>query len=235
MDIVKRMLDKRLENKAIGNVVEDNVSHNSGIGAGDCEPIIAPIAQLDTTTGFSSATQRVGDKITPKSLRVKGVVSLDPTLQDTTQPFYVRILVLAQKDIKVGSQVLGGAVNASALLRPMFNTLAGNDQIPFSGTAQNLLQPVNTDLFRVYYDRVHKICGTGDGGIEQNAARAFMWSYKFKQLPASLTFDEGNGDYPNNFAPFVAIGYAYADGTAPDVATTRLVSNVYSMLTFEDA
>lgn len=234
-EIVKQYIGRRTENKAVGNVVENDVAHNSSIGSADCEPIIAPIGQLDTTVGFSSATQRIGDRITPKSLTVKGVISLEPSLLNTTQTLYARVLILAQKDIKVGSQVLGGAVNTSALLRPMFNTVAGNDQIPFSGNTENLLHPVNTDLFRVYYDRIHKICGTGDGGIEENPARSYMWSYRFRQLPASLTFDEGNGDYPNNFAPFVAIGYAYADGTPPDTVNTRLVSHVYSLLTFEDA
>lgn len=231
LDIVKRVLNKQNENKGVGNVVENNVLHNSPIGAGDCYPIIAPIAQVDTSTGFSSATQRFGDRITPKSLTVSGVISLIQP-QNTTQSFYVRVMVLAQKDIKVGSQVTGG-VNAAALLRPMFNTLAGNDQVPFSGNTEDILKPINTDLFRVYYDRVHKVCANADG-VEENPARSYVWSYRFKQLPASLTFDEGNGDYPNNFAPFVAVGYAYCDGTAPDIATTRIVSNTYSLFTFTD-
>jgi len=233
-DIVKRYIARHNENKAVGWIVENSVAHNSPIGSADCYPLVQQIAQLDTTTGISSAVQRIGDRITPKSLRVKGVVSMTGG-QGTSQSFYVRILILAQKDIKVGAQVAAGSVQASALLRPMFNSVAGNDQIAFSGNTQDILQPINTDLFRVYYDRIHKVCAINNGAVEENPHRCFTWSYRFKQLPASLTYDEGNGDWVNNFAPFVAVGYAYADGTGPDIATTRIVSNTYSLLTFEDA
>jgi len=232
-DIVKTLLGRKTENKAVGWKVEDSVAHNSPIGAADCYPLVQQIQQLDVTGGISSAVQRIGDKIQPKSLRVRGCISLRSS-QDTIQNLYVRVLILAQKDIKVGSQVAGGSVNANALLRPMFNTPAGADQAAFGGTTQNLLQPVNTDLFRVYYDRIHKLCPASNATVE-NTMGSYTWSYDFKSLPANLTYDEGNADWANNFAPFVAIGYAYADGTSPDTATTRIVSNTYSLLTFEDA
>lgn len=232
-DLVKTLLGRKTENKAVGWKVEDSVSHNSPIGAADCYPLVQQIGQLDVSGGINSAVQRIGDKIQPKSLRVKGVVSIK-TDQNTIQNLYVRVLILAQKDIKVGSQVSGGSVNANALLRPMFNTAAGADQAAFGGTTQNLLQPVNTDLFRVYYDKIHKVCPASNATVE-NVMGSFRWGYDFKQLPANLTYDEGNGDWANNFAPFIALGYAYADGTAPDTATTRIVSNTYSLLTFEDA
>jgi len=231
-DIVKTLLGRKTENKAVGWKTEDSVSHNSAIGAADCVPLVQQIQQLDVTGGISSAVQRIGDKIQPKSLRVRGCISLKGG-QETIQNIWVRVLILAQKDIKVGSQVSGGSVNANALLRPMFNTPAGGDQTAFGGTTQNLLQPVNTDLFRVYYDRVHKLCPAQNATVE-NTMGSYIWSYDFKSLPANLTYDEGNGDWANNFAPFVAIGYAFADGSAPDVLT-RIVSNTYSLLTFEDA
>lgn len=232
-DIVKTLLGRKTENKGVGWTIENSVVHNSSIGTADCQPLIQQIGQLDVTTGVSSAVQRIGDKIQPKSLRVRGVISLLGN-QSTTQTFYVRVLILAQKDIKVGSQV-NTAVNSAALLRPMLNTAPGADQVAFSGTTQSLMYPVNADLFRVYYDKIIKVCATNDGAVEENPHRCFTWSYNFKALPANLTYDEGNGDWANNFAPFVAVGYAYADGTGPDVATTRIVSNTYSLLTFEDA
>lgn len=230
---MKKLLGRKTENKAVGWVVEGNVSHNSGVTAADCYPLVQDIGQLDVTGGISSAVQRIGDKIQPKSLRVRGCISVK-TGQLTAQNLYVRVMILSQKDIKVASQVIGGSVNANALLRPMLNTAAGDDEIQYTGSTQTSLYPINTDLFRVYMDKTFKLSPAQNLTVE-NPGGAFRWEYDFKQLPANLTYDEGNGNYANNFAPFVAIGYCYADGTAPDVATTRIISNTYSLLSFEDA
>ena len=221
--LVKTLLGRKTENKAVGWTLESSVSHNSGILAADCVPVIQAIGQLDTTTGINSAVQRIGDKIQPKSLKVRGCVSIK-TDQNTTQNLYVRVLILAQKDIKVASGIIGGGVNTGALLRPMLNTGAGADEGAYTGSTQTSLQPVNTDLFRVYYDKTFLICPASNLTVE-NTKGSFRWGYDFKQLPANLTYDNTNGDYANNFAPFMALGYCYADGTAPDIATTRIVSN----------
>lgn len=226
-------MGRKTENKAVGWVIEGNVSHNSGITAADCYPLVQDIGQLDVTGGISSAVQRIGDKIQPKSLRVRGCISVK-TGQLTAQNLYVRVMILSQKDIKVASQVTGGSVNANALLRPMLNAGAGNDEVQYTGSTQTSLYPINTDLFRVYMDKTFKLSPAQNLTVE-NPGGAFRWAYDFKQLPANLTYDNGNGNFANNFAPFIAIGYSYADGTAPDVATTRIISNTYSLLSFEDA
>lgn len=231
--LVKVLLSRRNENKAVGWTLESSVSHNSGIQAADCVPVIQDIGQLDTSTGLNSAVQRIGDRITPKSLKVRGCVSIK-TDQNTTQNLYVRVLILSQKDIKVASGIIGGGVNTAALLRPMFNTAPGVDEAAYTGSTLTSLQPVNTDLFRVYYDKTFLICPASNQTVE-NTRGSFRWGYDFKQMPVNLTYDNTNGNYANNFAPFMALGYCYADGTAPDIATTRIVSNTYSLLTFEDA
>jgi len=220
----------------IGWEVESNVNHNSAISGADCEPIVQQIVPIDSATGNTSG-QRMGDRISPKSLVVKGVVSFRPDTCTTSQPLYVRVVIAAQKSIKVGSQVLSGSVDTNRLLRPGFAGV-GTDQVPFNGNTPEINYPINKDLFRVYYDKVFQLGtgipssgGYGDTPFPQYAKR---WSYRFKELPSALTFDEGNGDWANNFAPFVAIGYSYTDGTAPDLIT-RLVSNTTSFLTFEDA
>lgn len=235
--IAKRVYSRNTENKLIGWVVEKNVSHNSAISGADCEPLIQQITELDSTVA-PSATQRVGDRVTPKSLMVKGMVSLKPSTSSSCQPVFVRVVIAAQKSIKVGSQVIAGAVDTNRLLRPGFSTGLGSDQIPFSGNTAELQFPINKDLFRVYYDRIIRLgsgVASGSGPDAPYPDYGKMWSYRFKQLPTSLTWDAGNGDWNNNFAPFVAIGYAYSDGTVPDTVTTKIVSNTTSHLMFEDA
>jgi len=213
----------------VGFQLENSVQHNSAIGAADCRPCFGTISQ-----GVTSLT-RLGDKITPKSLRLRGTVSFMPDTCTTSQNIYVRIIIASQKNIKVGSSITGG-VDTNHLLRPNF-TGVGQDQIAFAGNTRELDYPINKDLYRVYMDKTIKLTSsvvTG-GGVEQMPMYSARYSYKFKSLPSSLTFDAANGDWANNFAPFIAVGYAYSDGTGPDVLQTRVVSNIASFLEFEDA
>lgn len=217
----------------IGNKVEDGVVHNSPIGSADCYPIVPEIAPIDAAGG-STATQRIGDRITPKALTVKGVLSINPE-QGTNDlgDFYARIVIASQKDIKVGSRIVTGAVNAGSLLRPGFGT-PGTDQVQFLGNTMELNYPLNKDLFHVYMDKVVRFKMTKSLSQDTWSDYSRRWSYTFKKLPASLTFDEGNGNWPNNFAPFVAVGYAYSDGKTPDSVQLKLIHNCFSQLQFED-
>lgn len=230
--VVRRMLARNMENKVIGYNPELGVSHNSAISGSDCRPLIPQILPIDSAAG-STSTQRMGDRISPKSLTVKGFVSFKPDTLTNTSPVYVRVLILAQKSIKVGSQVLANAVDTSRLLRPAIGP--GNQEVQFTGQPTNLLSPINRDLFHVYFDRLIKLAPQASTGVEQQPMYNARYSYKFKKLPAALTFDEGNGNWANNFAPFVAVGYGYVDGNVPDVINVRLIHTCFSQLQFEDA
>lgn len=224
---VKTALAKETENKQVGFEPERNVLHNSGITSGDSFAIIGKINQ------GTESIQRIGDKIKPKRLTVRGVVTLDDqTALGVVMPIYVRILIIAQKNIKIATQI-GPAFAVNNLLKPAFDP---NPEVPFLGYVQDLAYPVNTDLFRVYMDKVVKLVPTGatvgTNPLPQWTAR---WSYTFKSLPSSLTFSDADGAYCNNFAPFGCIGYAYSDNTGPDTLSTRLLSSTFTHLTFEDA
>ena len=230
--VVRRMISKKAENKLIGNLVEDEVLHNSAIGAADCEPIIPEIAPLDAAGG-STARQRVGDRITPKYLKVRGVVSLNQSSPPTGRAdLYARVIIAAQKDVKTGAAILGGGISANTLLRAGYGGPA--NEVAFGGNTADMLYDINRDKFKVYMDKVVRLNQVGEGAIEQNGAYSFVYTYTFKDLPTALTFDEENGNWPNNFAPFVAVGYCYSDGTAPDAVATKLIHTCYSQLQFED-
>lgn len=232
--VVRRMIDRNTEEKMAGSLVELNVDHNSPIGSADCQPIVREIRPVDTAAGNTSC-QRIGDRIKPKSLKVSGVLSINPE-QGTAQQgdIYARVIIASQKDIKVGQVVDGGGVDVGSLLRPALDGV-GQDQVAFTGLTQDLLHPINLNKFKVYYDKTFKFSMTKTLSQDTWDNYSKRWSYTFKELPASFTFDEGNGNWVNNFAPFVAIGYAYSDGTAPDTLQTKLISNTYSILKFEDA
>lgn len=234
LSVVRRMLARNMENKVVGWAVEQSVSHNSAISAADCEPLVGEITPIDSASANTSQ-QRMGDRVRPKSLKVRGIVSLSTASPPSgQQSFYVRVIIASQKTIKVGSAVLASSVDTNRLLHPGFAGV-GVDQAPFNGNTEELNYPVNTNLFKVYMDKIIKLDPPAPGSVEAVTQFTKRWSYTFKSLPSTLTFDEGNGDWANNFAPFVAIGYAYSDNTSPDTLSTRIKSNVFSQLQFEDA
>lgn len=233
--VAKRVVSRAAENKLIGHMVEDGVAHNSAISSADCYPIITEIQQLnDIGSTAPSSCARVGDRITPKSLTVKGVLSINPEQgTNSVGDIYARIIIATQKDLKSGAAISAGGVDAGALLRPGFDT-PGNDQVAFDGNTMRLNYPINTNLFNVYMDKVVRFKQTKSLTQDAWVDYSHRWSYTFKRLPTSLTFDEGNGNWPNNFAPFVAVGYAYADGSVPDTIQLKLLHNCFSQLKFED-
>lgn len=219
----------------VGTQVEANVLHNSAIGPADCEPLIPEISPMNDAAGNTSQL-RVGDKITPKVLKVRGLLSLNftGTPPVSRADIYARVIIAAQKDVKTGAQILAGAVDTGTLLKAGFGASA--DQVPFNGHPQELMYDINKDKFRVYYDKIIKFSQVAETAVEAIPRYSAMWKYNFTpdKMPSTLTYDESNGDWCNNFAPFVAIGYAYSDGTAADVVGTKLISNIYSQFQFED-
>lgn len=225
LTVAKRVTAKAIPNKVVGFEVENVTLHNSALLGPDMYPIVQAIATGD------EQWERSGSRIKPKSLVVRGVLSQKIDYPDT-QALYVRIVIAAQKTVK--SVANYNDLDPQHLLK--VNLPGGPQELPFSGNHIELTYPINRDLFRVYMDKIILLTPTESaaaGDPRQGSTK--RWSYRFKQLPATLTFDQGGGNLCNNFAPFCAIGYAYANGTAPDTVTTRVAHSVFSQLTFEDA
>lgn len=228
------MLARSVENKVIGWQVENGVLHNQPIGSADCEPLIQEIKPIDSTTGNTSQ-QRMGDRITPKSLVVKGIVTLNQTQPTASnQPLYVRVIIAQQKDVKNSGNVFTN-IDTSHLLHPAFDG-TGNDQVPFTGATPELHYPINKNKFRVYMDKIIRLAPVvSQTSVEEHPRYTATYKYTFKSLPTALTYDDGAGNYCNNFAPFVALGYAYTDGSSENSTFTRVKHYCFSQLTFEDA
>lgn len=220
-------MGREVENKSRGFNVESSVLHNGPISDADVKTVLGSIP--DVTAGGPSSASRLGDRVKPKSLTVRGVLGLNPDYNPNTKPMIATVMILACKDKKTNSVVTAGAGLAD-LLKP---NIGGTEQVAWDGTTLRSTYPINTEKFKVYYARQFRISPASAGG-ENRERDAVKWKYSFKSLPASLTFDEGNGDDANNFAPFMVIGWCYTDGSATDV-TPRLISNVSSHFTFEDA
>lgn len=224
MKMMRTLISKEAENKEVGWRVDDNL-HNSAISSAECYSIIQDLPE--GTDGQS----RLGDRVKPKRLVVQGDVCINPGYNPDTRVMYVRVIIATQKNIKQAGAT-AGAVDTDHLLRPgTFGTAETN----FDGTLAKLRYPINDNKFKVYYDKVFKLIPTSTASGFPLLQSQFSFKKVFKKLPASLTYDEGSGDYNNNFAPFIAIGYCYADGGVPDTVNQRVQTKVWSKLTYEDA
>jgi len=219
------MIGKEAENKTRGFIIEQDVLHNAPISDADVVPLLGSIPE------GTSSLERLGDRVKPKSLGVSGVIGLNPDYNPNNKPMIVTVMILAAKDKKTNALVTAGAGMAD-LLKP---NIGGTEQVPWDGTTFRSNFPINKEKFRVYYQKQFRLApGSLAGGTRE--FDFVKWGYVFdsNHLPASLTYDEANGDDANNFAPFVVTGWCYTDGTAPDV-TPRLVSNTFSQISYEDA
>jgi len=228
MTLVKNLINKKSETKYVTRLPENNVGHNSAISAGDIIPITPLVAQ------GTEDYQRLGDSIKPISMVVRGHLSIRGGAAYTNKVLLARVMVLSAKSYKTDAAIVSNAAAiANSLLRPNYE--GGPYVIQFGGATSDLYQPVNADAYRVHYDKIIEIApSTADGGLEEQPASCKRWRAKIP-LPATLNYDTTTaGDEPTNFAPFLCVGYAFADGTSPDVLTTRLLSTNSCVLKYKD-
>lgn len=226
---VKKVVSRSAETKFVTRLAEVNVNHNSAMSAGDLVQLVPEITQ------GTSDNQRAGDSIKPVTLRVRGLLSMNRLASTENRVLLVRVIIASHKSYKSQPAVAtASSIIASSLLKPNYEG-ATTAPSAFSGNQWELYAPINLDSFRVYYDKIHRIAPVApDASVEENPASFKRWSTTIK-LPATFTYDTFGGDYPTGFAPFMLLGYAYADGHGPDTVNTRIISTTISQLKYKDS
>lgn len=229
-DVVKSEAETKYTSSAQTRQFNSSIS-----SAGECYPLVPQVPQGD------GDWQRTGEKISPKYLIVKGKLQYynSITSQAYVPPSTVRLMILSQKNIKVSSAVQTAA-DVAHLLKPNAGTGVAYD---YTGGSVDNLTPINRDLFTVHMDKKIKLnwmnrqnfTSLGDPTVEWQVGndRTKYFYCKIK-CPKTLTFDDGNGDYPNNFAPFICVGGVNDDGTSAWSANTPYNVAWMSTLYFKD-
>ena len=235
--IVKRAIGRVAENKFCGN--ETTQAFNYRISsASECYPILPTIGQ------GTDDYQRVGDSITPKYLTVKGAIQWDSTflsgaggsLPEFVPPTTIRVMILSQKNIKTQAQL--SSADVAHLLKD--NIGIGNARA-YSGLSWDNMAPINKDLFKVHMDRKFKMQWQTQSPTTGSSVWSFQtgnnltrtFSIRIK-CPARLTFDDTNGNSPNNFCPFICLGAVADDGSSPFIVDTPIRMKYQSVLYYED-
>lgn len=237
--IAKSVVRREAEDKYVS--VSGTQRFNSAItSSGECYPLIPQVAQ------GTDDCNRVGDKIRGKYLYITGMLQLDNSYLNTLgantyiPPFTGRVMILSQKNVKVGNEV-PTRIDVAHLLK---DNVATGVARPYNSTIWDNVAPINKDLFRVHMDRKikfnwvnHYYYAGGGNAIEALASgndRTKYFRCRIK-VPATLTFDNGNLDYPNNFAPFLCFGAVNDDGTSAYSIGAPFKVTWLSTLYFEDS
>lgn len=214
--MVKKILHKNAETKYVG--ITYNASFNNKITApGDVIQILPDVPIGPTNNG------RIGNKITPRGLKVVVTltsISANPGAGFTLLP---RLFVLSAKSLKEWTNV-PSQVDLTKLLDD------GTGERPFAGDITDYQAPVNKEYFIVHKDIKTKICLGTD---EQNLGRTKTFTFWIK-CPKVLNFDDAQVN-PNNFAPFLSMAFACSDFSVPSDGYTPMKLALTSTLYYEDA
>lgn len=228
--IVKKEIGKRVENKWVG--AQYNYAFNSRIsGASECYPLMPAIAR------GPDSNMRIGQRVSGKYLYVKGFVQWDTNSIDQQgffPPATARLMILSQKNLKVSTDI-PTRVDVAHLLKDNVGTGAAR---PYLGGIFDNLAPINKDLFVVHLDKKirFKSIRLDTQNVDEYAGTQPTHYFRCRiKLPSQMTFDDGNLDYPNDFAPFVCFGAVYDDNQAAANVTTPWRMAVQSVAYYEDA
>lgn len=182
--------------------------------------LLPAIAQSVTGQAGRKYNTRIGNEITLKSIHLKGILNYTQTFADNLLPqnkkIMVRFMVLSQK--RAGSFTTSLTNISNRLLTNAIGTPFENTA-PYSGVALDAIRGINRDVFTVHYEKdvyleapvIAKGTNTvtPDVGLVPSSIKfidkKFYYGGKSGQ---KLTFANASAQVPENFAPFICIGYS---------------------------
>lgn len=218
---------------------------NSGISfSSDLKQVLPTISQGDGDNA------RTADQIHAKRLSIRGHIKLNPKQQAGAVSNEPKISNVVARLMVLSNKVANNydlAVNQSNMVA---NSLLkkGGTTVGFTGILSDINAPINTDLFTVHHDKVfyltqdYVFTPSSSAPFEnsavaidiKNTVKFFNINLKCKNKLLKYDSSASGSLLPTNYGPFLVLGYAYLDGTTPDVAATNLGMQYISTLTYED-
>lgn len=236
---VKQVLHKQVESKQAfltsGNTL---VNFNSGINTtADMLQIIPNITQ------GTADNNRIGDQIRSQSISLKGYIRLSPntSFNSSTLPAVVaRLFIVSLKTKPNYTEAVSTATALGGLLKK------GGTTSGFGGNLQDIYSPVNTDLWTVHADRKFYLnqsfllqpptLGALSVPVDvKNTIKFFNLNVRCKNKLLKYDANISSALLPTNYGPIMLLGYAYLDGSSPDVVSTNLGLQYDVIFNYEDA
>lgn len=240
--LVRKLIDRRTEDKFISWENAPGGTTTTGRAVGSSGSVIQLVNEIQEGP---ASYQRLGDKIRPKYLLVKGFVAINNTVPVETAA-RVRLMVVSNKSQKNGNPLIAGGLPLGALLNDNLVSLAPSVAHNYRGYPDDDNSMINTEQFIVHGDKHYDLIQAGktpagNPPILGTGAMSVYRYFKFKvKCPASFNFTDPNGDWVTNFSPFLLMGYSYPEGwgfppATPDPLAGQVRIYARSTLFFEDA
>lgn len=234
--MIKKALDKRIENKTV--CLTDQLF--DVYSAGGITITTSTVANLNPIiTQSVGESGRVGNTVKLKNLFMRAYMSLAGSISSTQTPqipgqFNVRVFIGRLKNTIAAPQT----AELNTLLR------TGTLVSPFdSSNALSLVRSVNTELFTIFYDKIHKIgsqhngTGTVTTGIGNNDYKLskFLKISLTKAFKKTLQFQDTSINTPTNCGLYMWAGCV--DSLGSNYTTLSPVVNIAYDLeySYEDA
>jgi len=200
--------------------------------------------------------ERIGEQISPTSLRINGLVKVSLTNLTTPAPtdVYAVVYVLTHKVYKSYEALLGSPAVPPAVGfvgGNNFNQLLKNGEnatTNFTGNWWAARQPVADQYYNVIAKKIIRLRFAGlytSGGQSVSIANSHDYQANWtvtlnkRHLPAHLKYPESTvtgafNNAPQNFAPFMCVGYYNADGTNTATPQAIIESTYVTTLNYKD-
>lgn len=205
--------------------------------------LLPAISQSISGEAARKYNSRIGNELLLRSIHLKGFLeydlsfATDLTLQN--KKILVRLMVVSQK--RAGNYSTAFTNISDRMLTNGFN--AGENTGPFTGAAINGVQEINRDVFTVHYEKkIYMnapviVPGTSTPDVAVNPSTLKFIDKKITfggKTGKKLTFANSGATIPENFSPFIVVGYSSCSANA--VPSNGLVSFTYnSIANYTDA
>lgn len=221
----------------------------------DIKPVIGDIQTVNLLRVVPSVpkgtdvNQRVGNKITPRYMSIRGYVSLDMSGVDADyDKIMIRLILGFPKRYPLYPNAVQQITNAPGANWTNLLMDFGTGMSKFAGTLDSLQAPVNRGVFTVkaqkyirltrprFYDAA--LVGSDAFRYSGNAVKFFSMKVR---CPKTFNYESvGNNDlYPTNFDPVLCAGYTLLNGATPPVpdatAPKPVTISFTTRLHYEDA
>lgn len=243
--IINRQQERKYRNESYQRIL--NAVTNSS--SNEMFPCV-PRTEMPGAGILASSSTRIGQKLTCARAYTDFHVSLAPNIQGS-KDIIVKLWILTSKELKNMDDILSWGTTGAPRQLPINFLSDGNGGTTTAlGTLYDLDLPVESEAFtaqKVMTFRLQKssqVMNNNTNAYNNVNPAAYIASngQTFKRFrfyhKAPKTWEYAgniNNDYPNNYAPFWTLSYAYADGTAPVPGNNDIAVNVTNHLEFYDA
>jgi len=167
--------------------------------------------------------QRIGNKIRPKSVTIKGFLNIDP-FGAAIQPVMIKMFIGKLKQTTLTTQGSYAALYQN-----------GNGQLPPQNNLFDCMRKINTDIFTIYHTRNFKIGQAGAAGQTNNDfSLSKMFSVNVTKHLNSLIYNDATVN-PTNKGLYVWFVCVAADGSTSITCQASLDLSYDMELQYTDA